>query len=394
MKLWNKGYELNKFIEEFTVGNDYILDKKLIYYDCIASIAHAKMLNKINILSSSELKQLIQGLNEIIDLNNTDKFEINIQDEDCHTAIENYLIKKYGETGEKIHTGRSRNDQVLTALRLYEINELNDINKLLLEFNESLDKIISKYGEIEIPGYTHMQKAMPSSISMLFGCYKDSNLDNIKLLNFTLELINQSPLGSGAGFGINEIQLNQEMTANELNFSKVMKNPIYAQLSRGKFESIIINNLSQIMFDLNKLSTDLITFSMKEFNMFTLPTKFCTGSSIMPQKRNPDVLELVRGNYHILLGEEIKIKSLISNLISGYNRDIQLTKEPVFNSSELAKKNIIIMTLVINNLIVNKKECDNLMNEELYATDKAYKLVKTGIPFREAYKIIGEEYKK
>lgn len=393
MKIWDKGISLKKEIEKYTVGNDYLLDKKLIKFDCLASIAHAKMLNSIKLLSDNEVQELVKGLNEIIELNSKNQFEIKQGDEDCHTAIENYLIKKCGETGKKIHTARSRNDQVLTALRLYEKKELGKIKELVKNFIKAIESSIKLNGEIKIPGYTHMQKAMPTNIKTWIGSYKDSMNDNLLLFDAIVSLIDQNPLGSAAGFGVPVFEIDKGMTAKELKFSKVMTNPIYCQLSRGKFEAQILNVISSIMFDLNKLATDLMLFSMKELDFIELPAEFYTGSSIMPQKKNPDVLELIRAKYYIVLGEEFKIKSLIGNLISGYNRDIQLTKEPLMNSIEIAKESLIISTLVLSCMKVKKDNCENALTKELYATQEAYELAKQGMPFREAYKEIGKKYK-
>ena len=391
-KLWQKDYDVDKEIEKFTVGNDFLLDKKLVKYDCIASIAHAKMLNKIGILNTGELNNLINGLNEIIKLNQKNKFNINQEDEDCHTAIEKYLTKKFGNAGKKIHTARSRNDQVLTALRLYEKEELKQIKTLLSQYKNSLLAAIKKYGKIKIPGYTHMQKAMPTDVKTWLGSFISSLEDNIKLLDVSYSIIDSSPLGSAAGFGVPSINIDKKMTASLMGFSKAMDNPMYAQLSRGKFESTILHSLSQIMLDLNKLSTDLMLFSMQEFGFISLPKELCTGSSIMPQKKNPDVLELVRAKYHVVLGEEFKVKSMIGNLISGYNRDLQLTKEPVINSVETVKSCIKMMVLVVSKIKINEKKCEDALTKELYAAEDAYKLVKKGVPFREAYKKVGRKF--
>jgi len=393
MKLWNS-YKLNKNVEKFTVGNDYLLDQKLVKYDCVASIAHAKMLNKIGVLTKEELEKMIKGLNEIIELKSHGKFKIKQKDEDCHTAIENYLTDKYGDIGKKIHTARSRNDQVLTALRLYEKAELEEIKGILNKYKKKLMSIINKYGYIQIPGYTHMQKAMPTTLETWLGCFIDSAKDNIKTIDFVLDMIDQSPLGGGAGFGIKVFELDKKFTAELMGFSKIMSNPVYAQMSRGKFESTILHLLTQVMFDLNKLSTDLIMFNMKEFGFVSLPDEFCTGSSIMPQKKNPDVLELIRAKYHSVIGEESKIKGMIGNLISGYNRDMQLTKEPLFNSIDITKDCLEMICLLLSNITVNEKKCKEALTKEIFATKKAYSLVKKGIPFREAYKEISKKFKK
>ncbi|MCK5040152.1 MAG: argininosuccinate lyase [Candidatus Aenigmarchaeota archaeon] len=394
MKLWKKNYNLNEKIEKFTVGNDYLLDQKLVKYDCIASIAHAKMLNKIGILTDEELSQLVEGLNEIIDLHSNNNFPISPGDEDCHTAIENYLTSKYGDVGKKIHTARSRNDQVLTALRLYEKDNLKQIRELLMDFKDELNRTAEKYKTISIPGYTHMQKAMPTTIGLWLNSFADAVDDDIPLLDCVFKTIDKSPLGSAAGFGVPNIKIDREYTADLLGFAKVQINPMYCQMSRGKFEFGIINVLSQVMFDLNKLSTDLILFNMKEFGFVEFPDEFCTGSSIMPQKKNPDVLELIRAKYHVVLGEEFKTKSLMGNLISGYNRDIQLTKESLINSVEITQSCLEMMILFLKGIKVNKENCQKAMSKELYATEEAYELVKKGVSFRDAYREIGEKYGK
>ncbi|HJO01442.1 MAG: argininosuccinate lyase [Candidatus Woesearchaeota archaeon] len=391
-KLWQKDYKLNEEIENFTVGNDFLLDKELVKYDVLGSIAHATMLNKINIIDNNELQKLKKTLIEILELDKKNKFEIKQEDEDVHTAIENYLTKKLGNLGKKIHTARSRNDQVLTALRLYEKEELKEIKTLLGQYKDSLLTITKKYGKIKIPGYTHMQKAMPTDVKTWLGSFISSIEDNLKLLDAAYSIIDKSPLGSAAGFGIPSIKINKKMTASLMGFSEAMSNPMYAQLSRGKLEATILHLLSQIMLDLNKLSTDLMLFNMQEFGFISLPKDFCTGSSIMPQKKNPDVLELVRAKYHVVLGEEFKVKSMISNLISGYNRDLQLTKEPVISSLEIVKSCIKMMVLTVSKIKIDEKKCEEALTKELYATEEAYKLVKKGIPFREAYKKVSRKF--
>ncbi len=391
MKLWEKGYKLNKLIEDFTVGKDYILDQKLIGYDCIASIAHAKMLGKIGVFKKGEVKKLVRELNNIIQLNEKGRFRISRGQEDCHTAIENHLIKKLGDLGKKIHTGRSRNDQVLTALRLYYKKELTDCRKSVNELIKAVAKFLKQYGKIKLPGYTHTRKAMPSSIRIWGSSFVDSMRDNLELIDLALQFIDQSPLGTGAGYGV-PLKIDRNYTAKLLGFKKLQKNPIYTQNSRGKFESTILHALSQTMLDLNKVATDLILFSIPELGYFELPKELCTGSSIMPHKKNPDVLELLRAKYHIILAYEFQVKNIIGNLPSGYNRDFQLTKEPTMKGLETTKESLSITGLIFRNLKVNKENCDKALTKDVYATEKVYKLVKKGIPFREAYRIISREY--
>lgn len=391
MKLWEKKYQLDKEIESYTVGCDHILDQKLVKYDCKASIAHAKMLKKIGILSKDEFDKIIKVLNKIITLDSNNSFIIKKEDEDCHTAIENYLTKKLGDIGKKIHTARSRNDQVLAALRLYYKDEIDNVSKLIEDLIKTLKIIEEKQGNIVFPGYTHMRKAMPSSIGLWTESFIDSMKDNKILLKSVYKLIDQCPLGTGAGYGV-PIKVDRKLTADLLDFKKIQKNPIYVQNSRGKFESTILHALSQIMLDLNKISNDLILFSMAEFGFFSIPPNLTTGSSIMPHKKNPDALELVRANYHKILGYEFTVKQIIGNLISGYNRDLQLTKEPVFNGFEITKTSLKIITLFFADLKINEEKCKDAMSKELYATQEVYYLVKKGMSFRDAYKQVSQSY--
>ena len=391
MKLWQKNYSLNKQVEKFTVGDDYKIDQKLVKYDCLASIAHAKMLNKIGILTKTECNKLIAVLNEIIKSDGRGEFVIKQEDEDCHTAIENYLIKKLRSIGKKIHTARSRNDQILTALRLYYKDEIKGIVQLVDELVKVLISFKDKHGTVEMPGYTHMRKAMPSSVGMWAESFIESMYDNKTLLLDMAKLVDQSPLGTGAGYGL-PIEVDRKLTAELLGFKEIQKNPIYVQNSGGKFESSILHALSQITFDFNKMASDILVFSTPEFGYFELPSKLCTGSSIMPHKKNPDVLELLRAKYHQIVSYEFEVKSVIGNLISGYNRDLQLTKEPMINGFEITKECLGVMRLFLEKLQVNRENCKKAMTKELYAAEKAYKLVEKGIPFRDAYEKVSQEY--
>ena len=391
-KLWDKGYEADKQIESFTVGNDYILDQKLAKHDAIASIAHAEMLAKTGILTSAELAKLKQALKEIIAAAEKGKFEIKQEDEDCHTAIEAYLVKKAGEAGKKIHTARSRNDQVAAALRLYTIDKLKDVESAAEKLRDEINSAAKKNENIPLPGYTHMQKAMPSSVKMWAAGFAAAITDDLKLIETAMEILSQNPLGSGAGYGL-PINVDREMTAKALGFAKVQETT-YVQQSRGKFELITLQAIQQLMLDINKLATDLVLFSTAEFGFVSLPQQFLTGSSIMPQKNNYDVLELARGKYGVVAGCAAAVSSIIANLPSGYNRDFQLTKEPFMKGMEATLETARVMASVMANLKFNEKRCKEAMTPELYATQEAYELVKKGMPFRDAYKAVGKKFAK
>ncbi len=390
-KLWQKDYNLDKQVEDFTVGDDYIFDADLVKYDCLASIAHAKMLGKIAILNEEEVILLEKELNRIIDLSENKQFTLLKEQEDCHTAIENHLTEHLGEVGKKIHTARSRNDQVLTALRLYYKDQLTDSIGLIDKIVESILTFIDNYGHINFPGLTHFRKAMPSSMKMWAGSFCDSMSDNRKLLEFSFDLIDQSPLGTGAGYGI-PLDIDRKFTAQYLGFAKVQNNPVYAQNSRGKFESTIIHAFSQILFDINKIATDLLFFSKEEIGYVEIPNKLSTGSSIMPHKKNPDVLELLRAKYHVVVSYEFQIKSMMANLVSGYNRDVQLTKESTIKTFKISQNCMRIISLVFEQIKVNEENCKRDMTEEIYAIHEVYRLVEKGIPFREAYRTVSKKF--
>jgi len=392
MKLWGKDKQLDPAIEAFTVGDDPVLDQRLVRYDCRASIAHADMLKKIGILSADEFEQLKKALQHIIELDEKGRFVITREQEDCHTAIENHLTKKLGDLGKKIHTARSRNDQVLAALRLYYKDALQLCEERIKTVIQALRALSGKYGDIRFPGYTHTRKAMVSSIRMWAGGFEEAMEDNIRQIRLAFDLINQSPLGTGAGYGI-PLEIDREYTAALLCFSRIQESPVYTQISRGKFEAVLIHTMSQILYDLNRMASDIIFFTLPELGYMTLPDAFCTGSSIMPQKKNPDVLELMRARYHVVISNEFQVKSMAANLISGYHRDLQLTKKPVMESIDITVSCLSIISPVIENLAIDADRCRAGLTEEIHATEKVYELVRQGMPFREAYRKIAERYK-
>lgn len=389
-KLWQKNWKLNEFIESFETKEDLLLDQKLIKYDVLGSIAHAKMLHNIGIITAEELEQLKIGLKEILKLDKEGRFKLKYGDEDIHTKIENYLTEKYGQVGKKIHTARSRNDQVLTALRLFTKAELGKIQKHLLALIQTFHNFSKQYGSFPMPGYTHMQKAMPSSVALWSGSFKDSLLDDLILVNSTFKLTNQSPLGSAAGYGVS-IQLNKQLTAQILGFDKVQENPLYCQNSRGKIEAAVLASLISVLSTINKFATDVLLFTTSEFSYFKVSDALTTGSSIMPQKKNIDIAELLRSKVHLVLGNYTQIVSLSSNLISGYNRDLQDSKKPLIESLEITLDCLKVTKILLNNIAPNKDKLESSMTSDLYATEKALNLVLKGVAFRDAYKKIGNE---
>src|SRR3989338_8489435 len=393
-KIWDRKNAIptNKAVENYTVGVDYLLDLELLPYDIQGTMAHAKMLHKIKILNKKELGILILGLNKILSLWKAGKFKIDKSQEDSATAIEGYLTEHYGEVGKKVHTGRSRNDQSLTMTRLFSKEKLLEIKQITEDLIKVLKGQIKKQGKIKMPGYTHMQRAMPSSVGMWLASYSSSLEDNLILIDAAIKVIDQNPLGSAAGYGENTFGLDRKFTTKELNFSRVQKKPMYCGFSRGKFENIILQSVESVMFDIGKIASDLLLFTTKEFDFFSLPDSFRTGSSIMPQKKNYDVLELIRGNIAIFNGYQHQIENVIKNLFSGYNRDFQLTKEPFIKGMKLALDTIRVMTLVVKNLEAKKKNLESACTPELYATDEALRLVKKGKSFREAYQEVKEKF--
>lgn len=382
--------KLNCLIEAFETKDDLVLDQKLIKYDVLGSIAHAKMLQKIGVLTGEELNKLEQGLNKIAELDKTGKFKLQFGDEDIHTKIENYLTEQYGEAGKKIHTARSRNDQVLTAIRLYNKAKLEEIQKNLLALIQSFHKFSKKYDGIHMPGYTHTQKAMPSSVSLWSDSIKDSLLDDLGLNKTAYKLNNQSPLGSAAGYGV-PIKLDKQFSAKLLGFNKIQENPLYCQNSRGKIEAAVLASLISILQTINKFASDLMLFTTSEFNFFRVSDELTTGSSVMPQKKNLDIAELLRSKVHLVLGNYMQIVSLSANLVSGYNRDIQDSKKPLMESLEITLNSLKVAKILLENITPNKEVLENAVTSELFATEKVLNLVLQGMSFRDAYQIIGKE---
>ncbi|MDF1566623.1 MAG: argininosuccinate lyase [Spirochaetaceae bacterium] len=387
-KLWSKGYELDAMVEDFTVGEDYILDDRLISADVLGSLAHATMLERVRLLDHDALTALRRGLLTILDEHENGSFTIHRSDEDGHTAIENRLVDLVGDAGKRIHLGRSRNDQVLTTLRIWMRHYLFHSVDVGGRLVSSLLDFAETYRDVPMPGRTHMQPAMPSSVGLWSGGFAEQLLDDLRCLAGLFPYFDQCPLGSGAGYGT-PLPLDREFTASLLGFSRIQSNAAYSGLSRGKFESRLLDSLDQIAITLSKLATDLILFSLPEFGWFSLPQELCTGSSIMPQKRNPDALELMRSKAASIGAFAGQVKSIIRSLPSGYNRDFQDTKDPMMKGADTALSMMEVSGLTIRNLGVNEDKLLASFNDGIFATDAAISLVAEGMSFRDAYREVG-----
>ena len=334
-KIWNtSGVKVSDEISSFLAGEDIELDNSIFIYDIDATIAHIKGLQSINILKKNEFNRLNKSLKELRKKFLEGSFKLTKKYEDCHSAIEFYLTKELGDLGKKVHTGRSRNDQVLVAMRLFAKNNLKDFKKLNQSIAKTFLQMANKYEHIPMPGYTHLQRAMPSSWGLWFSSYAESFIDNIDLINSTIDWIDSNPLGSAAGYGV-ALPLDRKTTTKELGFKRVQLNSLYTQNSRGKYEMQVINTLKQSMLDVRKFAWDMSLFMSQEFNLLTIDKAYLTGSSIMPNKHNPDVIEILRANYSILAGQASELENIIS-LPSGYHRDLQLTKRSLVSSLILA----------------------------------------------------------
>jgi argininosuccinate lyase len=388
-KLWQKNWKLNVFVEFFETKDDILLDQKLTPFDIVGSLAHAKMLQKIGVLTKYELINATKGFQEIYNLYKKGKFILDFGDEDIHTKIENFLTENYGEIGKKIHTGRSRNDQVLTALRLLTKSGLLDIWESTFSLADALLEFTETNKDIVIPGYTHMQKAMPYTFGAWAEAFVSALIDDYSLLQAAFVLIDQSPLGSAAGFGT-PILLDKTYSAQLMGFEKVQENALYCQNSRGKFEAVILATLISILGNVNKFASDVLLFTTSEFNFLAVDSSICTGSSIMPQKKNVDIAELIRSKVHVILGNYNQIIGLSTNLISGYNRDLQDMKKPLIESLEVTNATLQATTILAKSISPNKKALKKSLTPELFTTHKTFALTQQGIPFREAYNIIGK----
>ena len=392
-RLWEKGLPLDERVLRYTAGEDHLLDARLVPYDVRGSIAHAEMLAEQGLISVEDCAEIRDGLNALNDSFAAGDWHITLEDEDAHTALETRLTKAIGPAGGRVHLGRSRNDQVLTALRMYLRDATDDLADRVSELRQAISALSERQGDVELPGYTHMQHAMPSSVSLWCGGFDEGFADASDGLFAARKRINKNPLGSAAGYGTPGLPLNRDATTTRLEFDAT-QNPVTAvQLSRGKAESTLLFEITLLMQDLSRMASDLLMFYTQEFAYISLAPEVTTGSSIMPQKRNPDVLELLRASSatsQACLDESLMITA---KLPSGYHRDLQRLKSPLFRSIDLAIDSVDIMAYVLEGL---NFQPDNInLDDGIFATAEAYRLVREeGIPFRDAYRQVALRYAK
>jgi len=390
MKLWDKGYTVDNIVEKFTVGKDRVLDLKLAKYDVQGNIAHAKMLKEIGILTTKELEQILHVLEELLIKIEKGDFTIEDQFEDVHSKIEHVLTEKIGEAGKKIHTARSRNDQVLVDLHLYCKDEITQIKSLIKKLFDTLLQLSEQHQSVLMPGYTHMQVAMPSSFGLWFSAYAESLIDDIIMLNAAHEIADQNPLGSAAGYGTS-FPIDRSMTTELLGFKTMKYNVVAAQMSRGKLEKSVAFALASVAGTLAKLNSDVCLYMSQNFNFIGFPKELTTGSSIMPHKQNPDVFELVRAKCNKIQNLPAEIMAITNNLTSGYHRDFQLLKENLIDGIDTLKDCLEVTDFMLQHIEVKTDILDNPIYDYLYSVEAVNGLVMEGMSFRDAYKKLGEE---
>lgn len=390
MKLWQKDYPLDQQIETFTVGRDRELDAYLARFDVLGSLAHAQMLQTIGLLTAEELQNLQTELKHMHAEITRGNFVIEESVEDIHSQIELLLTRKLGETGKKIHSGRSRNDQVLVALKLFIRDRIRQVADQTSGLFDLLIELSETHKNVLLPGYTHLQVAMPSSFGLWFGAYAESLVDDVQLLQAAYKIANKNPLGSGAGYG-SSFPLNRTLTTQLLGFDTMHYNVVYAQMSRGKTEQTACTAIAAIATTLSRLAMDVCLYNSQNFGFLSLPDQFTTGSSIMPHKKNPDVAELLRGRTNRLKSLPNELALLLTNLPSGYHRDLQLTKEIVMPAFEELLHCLEITHFMLQHIQVNQHIITDDKYRYLFSVERVNELVLQGVPFREAYQQVGKE---
>ena len=388
-KLWDKGFEPDRMIEEYTVGDDRELDMRLARYDVEGSLAHIAMLEKIGLLASDELERLTAGLREIAAEIEAGRFEIEPGTEDVHSQVELLLTRRLGDAGKKIHSGRSRNDQVLVDLKLFLRDELRGLARDVRTLFDRLQELSERYREVLMPGYTHLQVAMPSSFGLWFGAYAETLVDDMRLVAAAWHIANQNPLGSAAGYG-SSFPLDRTMTTRLMGFEELHYNVVAAQMSRGKSERAAASAIAAVAATVGRMAMDLCLYMSQIFGFVSLPDELTTGSSIMPHKKNPDVFEMIRGRCNRLQAVPNEIALLTANLPVGYHRDMQLLKDILFPATTEIRRTLRMCDFMLAHLRVNDRILDDTRYDYLFTVEDVNRLTLSGVPFREAYRRIGE----
>lgn len=384
MKIWDKGFSIDKKIEVFTIGNDRLLDVHLAEFDLEASKAHACMLHTIGILNYKEQQAILNVLDALLEEVKLDNFSIDSDVEDVHSQIEKILIQRLGDTGKKIHTARSRNDQVLTAIVLFSKRKIQSLAALIETLFEELIQQAKRYESVLLPGYTHTQVAMPSSFGLWFGAYAEMLAFDMELLAGAFQAIDHNPLGTAAGYG-SSFPIDRKMTTQSLGFKDMMYVSALPQMLRGKLEWSVLTAMSSVALTLNKLTSDVCLFNSQNFNFIILPKEFTTGSSIMPHKKNPDVFELIRAKTNTLLAKPNELTLILSNLMSGYHRDFQQTKETYIAAWISMLEIVDILSYAIPHIQINPSIIDDKKYDMMFSLENVAALVAAGVPFRDAY---------
>ena len=388
--LWSKGADATRTVEDFTVGNDRVLDLRLAKYDVQGSKAHIRMLESIGLLTSEELEALTAGLDEIAAEIEAGSFVLEDDIEDIHSQVEMNLTRKLGDIGKKIHSGRSRNDQVLVDIKLFLKDEVLKFRQEVLDLFSLLQNLSEKHKDVLLPGYTHGQIAMPSSFGMWFGAYAEALSEDMYMLRGAYKVVDQNPLGSAAGYG-SSFPLDRQMTTDLLGFGSIDYNSVAAQLSRGRAERAVASAMGSIALTLNKFASDCCMYMCPNYGFISFPAELTTGSSIMPHKKNPDVWEIIRGNCNRIMSAENEISLLCSNMPHGYHRDFQLLKDILFPALEMVHKCLYMTGYMLENIRVNKDILDSPLYDYLFTVEEVNRRVLSGTPFRDAYKAVGQE---
>ena len=390
MKLWSKGFEPDKLIEEFTVGRDRELDLRLARFDVLGSMAHIRMLESIGLLTAAELESLLEALGDILAVIDRGEFTIAPGVEDVHSQVEFMLTERLGDVGKKIHSGRSRNDQVLVDLKLFMRDEICNIADATGRLFDRLQALSEEHKDVLMPGYTHLQIAMPSSFGLWFGAYAEALADDMQLLLAAYNIANQNPLGSAAGYG-SSFPLDREMTTRLLGFADLHYNVVAAQMSRGKTERALAMAIASIASTLGRFAMDVCMWMCQNFAFISFPDELTTGSSIMPHKKNPDVFEIMRGKCNRLQAVQNEIALLTANLPLGYNRDLQLLKDIIFPATTELISCLDMADFMLHHISVRTDIIDDPRYDHLFTVEEVNRLVLAGVPFREAYKKVGLE---